>query len=149
MRGGDVTTSVSHAEVIRQQIAAINAHDPAGLAIRYGADAVVLDPQYAEPLRGREAIERDTADFVTAFPDLRAQVTRTLFDGATHALEMTVSGTNTGPLTLPTGSTVPPTNRRAEIHMAVFGRVDGDGLVVEERRYFDIAGLLAQLGLAE
>lgn len=144
-----MTTSVSNAEVIKQQIAAINAHDTAGLAARYSADAVVLDPQYPEPLRGRAAIERDMADFLTAFPDLRAQVTRTLFDGATHALEMTVSGTNSGPLALPGGDSVPPTNRRIELHMAVFGRIDGDGLVVEERRYFDIAGQLAQLGLAE
>ena len=144
-----MTTSVSNAEVIRQQIAAINAHDPGGLAAHYSDDTIVLDPQYPEALRGRAAVERDTADFVKAFPDLRAQVTRTLFDGATHALEMTVSGTNSGPLALPTGATAPPTNRRVELHMAVFGRVDSEGLVVEERRYFDIASLLAQLGLAE
>ena len=144
-----MTTSISNATVIKQQIAAINAHDAAGLAARYSADAVVLDPQYPEALRGRAAIERDMAEFVAAFPDLRAQVTRTLFDGATHALEMTVSGTNTGPLALPTGDTIPATNRRLELHMAVFGRVDSEGLVVEERRYFDIAGQLAQLGLAE
>lgn len=141
-----MTASVSNAEVIKQQIEAINAHDVTHLATLYSGDAVVLDPQYPGPLRGRAAIERDLSDFVAAFPDLRAQVTRTLVDGTTHALEMTISGTNTGPLTLPTG-TVPATNRRLEFHMAVFARVDGRGRVVEERRYYDVAGQLAQLGL--
>jgi steroid delta-isomerase-like uncharacterized protein len=141
-----MTTSVSNAEVIKQQIDAINGHDVARFATLYSSDAIVLDPQYPAPLSGRAEVERDMADFLKALPDLRAQLTRTLVEGSTHAAELTMSGTNTGPLALPSG-TVPATNRRLEFHLAVFGRVNSNGEVVEERRYYDIADQLRQLGL--
>ena len=51
-----------------------------------GEDAVVVDPQYPEPLRGRAAIERDIADFLRAFPDLGMEVTRTVVDGTVTRL---------------------------------------------------------------
>jgi hypothetical protein len=35
---------------------------------------VAYDPMYPEPLRGRDAIHRDTEGFLGAFPDLRFEV---------------------------------------------------------------------------
>jgi hypothetical protein len=58
-----------------------------------------------------------------------------------------MTGTHKGPLPVPTG-TVPATNKRFELMIATFERLDGDGQIVEERRYYDISGWLGQLGIA-
>jgi steroid delta-isomerase-like uncharacterized protein len=133
--------------VLKDQVAAINAHDAAQFASFYGEDAVVRDPQYPEPLHGRDAVVNDSAVFFTAFPDLRAEVTCSVVSGSTLAAEMTLAGTHTGPLALPSGE-VPPTGRALRFEMAFFARIDDQGLIVDERRYYDIANQLEQLGLA-
>jgi steroid delta-isomerase-like uncharacterized protein len=134
-------------QALEEQIAAINAHDPGRLADSYGEDAVVRDPLYHEPLHGQAALLDDASAFFTAFPDVRAEVTSTLVDGSTVAVEMTMTATHTGPLPLPSGE-VPPTGRPLTFTMSVFSRVDDRGLVVDERRYYDLAGQLEQLGLS-
>lgn len=134
------------ARVLKDQVAAINAHDAAQFAAFYGEDAVVRDPQYTEPLHGRDAVVNDSSVFFTAFPDLRAEVTCSVVDGSTLAAEMTLAGTHTGPLALPSGE-VPPTGRALRFEMAFFARIDDHGLIVDERRYYDVADQLEQLGL--
>lgn len=141
-----MATSIASQEVVGKQTEAFNAHDAGAFAALYASDAVLFDPAYPEPLRGRAAIEQDIRDFFEALPDAGIQVTRVLQEGAVLAVEYTISGTNTGPLKLPT-ETIPATGRRVEFHSADFTRIDGEGLIVEERRYYDLAGQFAQLGL--
>jgi hypothetical protein len=43
--------------------------------------------------------------------------------------------------------TIPATNMQMDLPFAVFVRIGADGLITEERRYFDLAGMLGQLGL--
>jgi steroid delta-isomerase-like uncharacterized protein len=132
---------------LQSQFEAMNAHDVSAFAGFYADEAVVVDPQYPEPLRGRAAVEQDARAFLTAFPDLRMVLVSALFDDRTIAAEATLSGTHDGPLVLPDGE-LPPTGRRLEFPMAVFSRVDDSGRIVEERRYYDLAGQQRQLGLA-
>lgn len=132
--------------VLEDQVAAINAHDVARFAAFYSEDAVVRDPQYADPLRGRAAVENDFSAFLAAFPDLRAEVTCSVVTGSTVAAEMTLAGTHRGPLTLPSGE-VPPTGRSVRFEMSFFDRIDDQGLIVNERRYYDVLDQLEQLGL--
>ena len=140
------TAAAVSVRVLQDQVAAINAHDATRLAASYSEDAVVRDPQYPEPLRGRAAVADDSTAFFTAFPDLRAEVTCSVVSGSTLAAEMTLAGTHAGPLTLPSGE-VPPTGRPLTFAMAFFSRIDDQGLVVDERRYYDVANQLEQLGL--
>jgi steroid delta-isomerase-like uncharacterized protein len=135
-------------EFIRKQTAAFNQHNAAMVAEGYAANAIVLDPQYPEPLTGRDAISKDMADFFSAFPDITIQVTRAIAQGDTYAYEGTLNGTHDGPMLGPTGL-IPATNRKIEVGVGVFGRLDARGTVVEEHRYYDLAGMLAQLGLME
>jgi steroid delta-isomerase-like uncharacterized protein len=131
----------------QKQMDAFNRHSGADWETFYAPDAVVYDPQYPEPLRGRAAIRKDVEDFFGAFPDIRVTLRTVLEDGDAQGWEVSVAGTHKGALPLPTGD-VAPTGKRIELSVGGFARVNSQGLVVEERRYFDLAGMMAQLGLA-
>lgn len=133
---------------IDRQFDAINRHDVESFVACYSSDSSVFDPQYPELLKGREAVRKDMTDFIAAFPDLRAEVRRTIGEGDTYAYEMTMTGTHKGPMVTPTGD-IAPTQRRVEFGGSIIARLDGDGRIVEERRYYDLAGLLGQLGLLQ
>ena len=126
---------------------AINGHDLDAVAKAYASDAVAYDPMYPEPLRGREAIKKDSADFLRAFPDLRFEISNVIEKDGLGAGEVRITGTHTGPLATPTGGEVPPTNKRIELKGAAFVRLNGSGEIVEERRYYDVGTILRQLGL--
>jgi predicted ester cyclase len=42
---------------------------------------------------------------------------------------------------------IPPTNKAVSMAGAIFVRFNGQGEIEEERRYFDMASMLAQLGV--
>jgi hypothetical protein len=143
-----MTTRVTGQEIAERQTEAVNRHDLTAFAAGYALDTRAIDPVYPEPLSGREAVKKDMADFFTAFPDLHFERTGTLVDGDTLVWEGVMSGTNLGPLALPTGL-VPATNRKVAIRMCGIGSINGAGEISEERRYYDVAGLLDQLGLMQ
>jgi steroid delta-isomerase-like uncharacterized protein len=132
-----------------RQIDAINRHDAKAFAACYSADTTVFDPQYPELLRGREAIAKDMSDFLAAFPDLQATVRQSLDNGDIYAFEIRMTGTHEGPMAGPGGAHIPATKRRIDIGGCIMARVGADGTIVEERRYYDLAGLLGQLGLMQ
>ena len=125
-----------------------NKHDLDGLAKLYATDAVAYDPMYPEPLRGRDAIRKDTATFFKGFPDVRFEIISTIEkDDRNGADEIRMTGTHTGPLETPTGEELAPTNKRVEVKGSAFARLNERGEIVEERRYYDVATFLRQLGL--
>ena len=143
-----MTAKMTGEDVARKVTDAWNSHDAARVAAVYAPDATVLDPFYPEPLEGSDAIAQDALDLITAFPDITFRPTTVMTNGEMVALEALVSGTNTGPLQLPTGP-IAPTHRRVEFSTAGFADLDAMGRIHEERRYFDVAGLLSQLGLQQ
>jgi steroid delta-isomerase-like uncharacterized protein len=125
-----------------------NKHDLDALMKLYAEDAVAYDPMYPEPLRGRAAIRKDAAAFFRGFPDIRFEIITTIEkDDRNGADEVRFIGTHTGPLETPTGQDLPPTNKRVELKGGVFARLNERGEIVEERRYFDVATILRQLGV--
>ncbi len=125
-----------------------NKHDLDGLAKLYAADAVAYDPMTPEPLRGRDAIRKDAATFFKGFPDIRFEIITTIEkDDRNGADEIRLTGTHTGPLETPTGEELAPTNKRVELKGSAFARLNERGEIVEERRYYDVATFLRQLGL--
>jgi steroid delta-isomerase-like uncharacterized protein len=125
-----------------------NKHDLDGVAKLYATDAVAYDPMYPEPLRGRDAIRKDAATFFKGFPDIRYEIITTIEkDDRNGADEIRLTGTHTGPLATPTGQDLPPTNKRVELKGGAFIRLNERGEIVEERRYYDVATVLRQLGV--
>jgi steroid delta-isomerase-like uncharacterized protein len=126
---------------------AYNRHDARAVAAHYAQDCVAYDPISPEPLKGRAAIEKDAADFFRAFPDLRIEVINIFEKGDRAAGEVTMTGTNSGPLVTPMGE-VPATGKRMDTRGALVGRINAENLIVEERRYYDTGTLMRQLGIA-
>lgn len=134
--------------IVQKQIDAINRHDAKELAGLYSPNATVVDPQHDEPLRGSEAIERDMADFFTAFPDLEVKLEKTIVEGDLCAYEVTMEGTHKGPLPGPAGR-IPATNKRIRTGLSVHSRLDADSRVVEEKRFYDQVAIFSQLGVMQ
>ena len=133
--------------VVRQYVEAINKKDPSGFAALFAADAVLHDPFLPEPTRGRDALQSMIEGILRAFPDMAwKQVGDPIDAGGRVAFVVSVEGTNDGPLAMPAGE-VPPTGKSVAYEAAVLWTIDSDGLIAEERSYFDATGVAAQLGL--
>lgn len=133
-------------ETIEKMTDAFNRHDAEAFANLHTPDAVAIDPQYAEPLRGRDAIRKDVEDFFVSFPDVTSTLSTVVAEGEIGAVEFLMTGTNDGPIVMPDGN-LPATGRKIEMRVGAFVTVDRDGLITESRRYFDLAGLMQQIGV--
>ena len=68
------------------------------------------DPQNPQGIKGPKAIRASLGPFLKAFPDIRL-VTETQFGAGDWVTQLGhVRGTNTGPLEMPGGPTIPATN---------------------------------------
>jgi steroid delta-isomerase-like uncharacterized protein len=137
---------MSAIDTAKKAVEAVNRHDADGFVQLYSERAVAYDPQYPEPLQGREAIRQDIIGFLTAFPDVTATVSNVLANGDTVGFEVVITGTHLGPLAVPDGA-IPPTGRTIELRGGRFVTVDGEGRITDCRRYYDMAGIMQQLGL--
>src|SRR4051794_28704267 len=134
------------AAIVDSLLAAWNSTDVDKIADLYGDDAVVHHPMSPTALTGREAIKGMECAIFPSFSDVTWKVGRVLTDGPTVALEFTVSAVHTGDLQTPNGP-VPPTQRPICVEGSSFLRMSDDGRIAEERRYFNVAAMMAQLGL--
>jgi steroid delta-isomerase-like uncharacterized protein len=128
-------------------VAGFNSDDAKVFAALYAPGAVVHDPLYPQPLKGRDAVYQDTVDVRRALPDARFTLHSVIESGDVAAVEYTLSGTHLGPMATP-GGEIAATGKPLSMDGAVFARLDAQGEVIAEHRYYDVAGMLAQLGLS-
>ena len=143
-----MTTPVTTAEdLARRYVATFNDRDTEAWAALFAEDAVMHDPFFPEPSRGRETIKALEKAIERAFSDMRWRQLRPAIgaDGRV-AVELAVNAVNDGPLDMP-GGEVPATGRPISYETGVFWRIGPDGLITEERSYFDATGVAAQLGI--
>jgi steroid delta-isomerase-like uncharacterized protein len=133
--------------VVRRYVEAVNRKDPSGFAALFAEDAVIHDPFFPEPTKGRPAVQALLEGVLRAFPDLNwQQVGAVIEAGDRVAFVVMVEGTNDGPLAM-SGGEMPATGRQMSFETAVFWTLGSDGLITEERSYFDATGVAAQLGM--
>jgi steroid delta-isomerase-like uncharacterized protein len=137
-------TYVSNSAAVKEGIAAYTKGDFDGAIAPYADDAEVSDP--TGKYKGKPQILTQLQVWHTAFPDAKAEITNQLTEGDQVLTEVTFRGTHTGPLAGAMGTT-PPTGKRVELNMAIVSWFRG-GRVQRERDYFDLAGLMQQLGIA-
>jgi steroid delta-isomerase-like uncharacterized protein len=114
----------------------------------YAEDATMIMPGEPEPIQGREAIEKNQAAFLRAMPDMTLKFTTILISGNHIVFEGVAQGTFTGPLASPEGD-IPPTGKSAKVKLVFIAKVNTDGLIEEDRTYYDTTDFMRQLGLIE
>ena len=77
-----------------------------------------------------------------AFPDARGTITSKIVDGNMGAAEIVWRGTNRGPL-----MGHPPTGKSVTVRAVVIIDTDGSK-ITRSAHYIDVAGMMAQLGVA-
>lgn len=119
--------------------------DTGSIAECFAEDAVAVTPE--GEFRGRDAIAEYMADLTAALPDSGFDHEHTYEAGDTAVDEGWFHGTNTGPLKLADGETLPATGKAVRIHGCDIATVK-DGRITDYRLYFDQLAFLEQLGLA-
>lgn len=133
--------------LVRQYIETINRGDPSAFTALFAEDTVMHDPFFPEPTKGQPAVQQLIEGILRAFPDMSwHQVGDVIDAGDRVAFVVGVNGTNDGPLAMPDGE-VPATGRQMSYEAAVFWTLSSDGLILEERSYFNSTGVAAQLGM--
>jgi steroid delta-isomerase-like uncharacterized protein len=108
----------------------------------FADDYVRHDLRSTRALPGPEGMKRITADFRSAFPDLRFDVEIVIAEDELAAARWTASGTNLGAL-----GAVKPTGRSATFSGVNIFRFE-NGKVVEIWNHRDDLGLMEQVGAA-
>jgi len=113
--------------------------------------AVTSDYRYDEVATHRHVDGADAfvdlcKGWAAAFPDSRPEFHNAVASGNTVVLELTWTGTHTGPLATPNGD-VPPTGKSINLRSVQVVEVR-DGKAASTRQYFDMATMMSQLGLA-
>jgi predicted ester cyclase len=120
--------------------------DPVALANLYAQDAVMIQSGEPGPVRGRAALLTYFKDSFRAYPDSKAEFPSIFFSGDTIIFEGVGHCTFTGPLATPEGE-VAPTGKSANFRFVFLAKISPDGLIAEDRTYFDSLDLMKQLGL--
>ena len=112
----------------------------------FQADDYMADNSAAPGSLNKEQARALQQGFLTAFPDLHIDVTRTIAQGDYVVVHWTTTGTHTGPMRTPSGNTVPPTGKKGTVFGSSTVEIK-NGKIARVWAFWDTASLLTQLGL--
>ncbi len=108
----------------------------------WGADPHFDDVPWEEEFHGRDEIRWHYDELLDSFPDLDIEVHKRHVTDEFVILEVTVSGTMTGPW-----RDLPPLGRKMASRVCALYSFDEEGMLNLERTYYDKAKTLEQLGI--
>jgi len=117
---------------------------------RHAKDVKVTWPGGNPPTIGIDAHTLESQEFFKTFPDNRVENNpyRVFFTSGEWTCSIAkFTGTMTGPMKLPNGDVIPPTNKSFEVEFCTIARWV-DGQIVEENLMYDQVSLMQQIGLA-
>lgn len=123
----------------------LEARDLEGVAKFLASDVVAVTPGVGQ-IEGREQLVDYIRQGWDAFPDGQYQSLHKYESGNTAIDVGRYVGTNTGPLTMPTGESIPATGKTADWRTCALATVE-DGLITQYEFYFDQLDLMQKLGL--
>jgi steroid delta-isomerase-like uncharacterized protein len=133
---------------VTRTLDAWNRRDVAAYTSSFAEDAVLHDPFFPEPTKGRDALAELAHGLWSSFSDVRWELNGPVIaDGNRAAFVVAIQMTHDGPLPMPDGSVIDATGEKIAFDSAIFWTFDDDGLVVEERGHFDATAIALQLGL--
>ena len=119
-----------------------NAHDPAAVARYMADDAIYEDIALGRVLHGPSEIAAFVEEATRASSDFRFEEVSLFSAGSDYANEWIMTGTNDREV-----QGVPATGRSFRVRGASVGKLDASGRIVENRDYYNLAEMLAQLGI--
>ncbi len=125
--------------------AAINAHDVDRWCNLLSEDYIADQPGIPGPMN-KEQVRGFQQGFLTAFPDIHFDITRTIAEGDYVVMHWTATITHTGPMRTPSGKTIPPTNKKGALSGSSTLETKG-GKITHAWVYWDTGSLLSQLGV--
>lgn len=133
--------------VVEENFAAFNAHDLDRGAATIAPSATTRDVPTGNTVTGPNGFRQYWGMWLTAFPDGRCDITKCVAtDDGTVVTEFVGRGTHNGPLPGPGGQQILATGRRVEMPFCQIATVK-DGKITSGALYYDLATMLAQLGL--
>jgi steroid delta-isomerase-like uncharacterized protein len=139
----EVPTADAMVKIAREQIAAFNSGDWERVRAGLAADSRYDEVGTGRTSEGPGQIVELFKGWKQAFPDATGAVTSAVAGSDVVALEVTWSGTHTGPLVTADG-TIPASGKRQETSAALFYTFAGDKIKAS-RHYFDLLTLLKQI----
>ena len=127
--------------LINRVVSAWNSHDPGLVTALHAPESIVLDVGLAAPARGTDAIRARARTFIDGIAGLRLTARAPLASGSRVAYEWRVRGDHGGELL-----GIPATDRSIDVPGATVFDLDGEGLIISERLYWNVATLLGQIG---
>ena len=140
----EALTADEMVKIARKQIDAFNNGDWEQLRALLASDSRYDELGTERKIEGPEKIVELFKGWKMAFPDAVGTVTSAVASGDKAALEVTWTGTHTGPLGTAEG-TIPASGKRQETPAAIFFAFEGEK-VKTSRHYFDSMTLLKQIG---
>ncbi len=134
-------------ELMDRATEAIMRQDFEALRDIYAPDVVVIAPDVGT-LHGVEQLIDYMKQFSTAMPDMRFELHRGIEADDSVVDQGEVLGTNTGPLAMPDGSSLPATGKQVRMRSLDVATVE-NGRISKHEFYFDQLELMSQLGLME
>ena len=119
-----------------------NAHDPAAVARYMADDAIYEDVALGRVLHGPSEIAAFVEEATRASSDFRFEEVSLFTAGRDYANEWIMTGTNDREV-----QGVPATGRSFRVRGASVGKLDASARIVENRDYYNLAEMFAQLGI--
>jgi hypothetical protein len=138
-------------ELMRTLDNAWNGQDWKVFRKRHAADTAVFWPGQPDPTRGRDNHEAEAKEFFKTFPDnhLINDPYKILFgQGDMTCTVADFFGTMNGPMKGPGGKTIPATKKKFHVEFCTVAHWSEKGEILEERLFYDLVGLMKQIGLA-
>jgi predicted ester cyclase len=139
------TTIADNVRIVEQAwVDSINKRDKENFLDLHRESAVLYDPTLGS-LKGRSALDKMWTGLLKMFPDYHIRKVRGFGQDDWVCLEVEESGTMKGPIHAGPRE-IQPTGKSFKIPSSIICRVE-EGQIGEVRIYFDVLGLMAQLGL--
>jgi hypothetical protein len=116
---------------------------------RHTEDVAVYWPGGSAPTRGRHNHDLEAVEFFKTFPDnhLINRPYKILFADGNHTCSVAdFRGTMKGPMKMG-DKAIPPTGKSFQVEFCTVATWNDKGEITEERLYYDLVGLMKQIGL--
>ncbi|HEY7066097.1 MAG TPA: ester cyclase [Chloroflexota bacterium] len=145
-----MTTPEENMQLMQTLDDAWNAQDWDTFEQRHAVDTAVYWPGQPEPTRGVQNHRAESIEFFKTFPDNRLvnRPYKILFAQGDYTCSVAeFTGTMKGPMKGADGKMIPPTNKSFKLEFCTIAKWE-NGKIVEERLFYDLVGMLRQIGVA-